>query len=160
MDADAVGSQFIDQLVDEVDGLAALHGLERIKLVGDMYFAGCGLSQPYLDHVPRSAAFALEARDAIRELSEGYLIHPEVGAGIDSGPVTVGLSGSSRLVYDAWGETTTAAHYLARLAKPGEILISETVKGLLPPDIAVSVRGEQPPVWEITGHRVAEDVTL
>jgi class 3 adenylate cyclase len=151
----------LDHLVEEIDTLAHHHGLERVKLVGDAYFAGCGLSQPYLDHVPRSAAFALDTRDAIREMSARHDLRPEIAAGIHSGPVTVGLTGSARLVYDLWGETVSTAHFLARMARPGEILATDAVKELLPPDIAVAARDTGPgeaPVWEIAGHLAAKEI--
>ncbi len=156
----AEAKELLDHLVEEIDTLAHHHGLERVKLVGDAYFAGCGLVQPYLDHVPRSAAFALDARDAIREMSAEYDLRPEIAAGIHSGPVTVGLTGSARLVYDLWGETVSTAHFLARMARPSEILATDAVRELLPPDIAVAPRSNGPdevPVWEITGHLAAKE---
>lgn len=152
--------ELLDRLVEEIDSLALHHGAERVKLVGDAYFAGCGLTQPYLDHVPRSVAFALDARDAVRELATIYETNLEMAAGIHSGPVTLGLAGSTRLAYDLWGETVGAAHFLARLARPGEILVSETVRALLPPDIAVAQKETKPatpPVWEIIGQLTPED---
>lgn len=129
-------------------------------MVGDAYYAGCGLTQPYLDHVPRSVAFALDVRDAVRELNSTYGTPLRVAAGIQSGPVTVGLTGSTRLVYDLWGEGVSVAHFLARLAQPGEILASAEVRSLLPSDIEAAARpgdGDGPPVFEIVGHRVPED---
>ncbi len=156
----ATTRELLDRLVEEIDSLALHHGVERVKLVGDAFFAGCGLTQPYLDHVPRSVAFALDARDAVRELAAVYETSPGLAAGIHSGPVTVGLAGSARLAYDLWGETVAAAHFLARLARPGEILVSETVRALLPPDIAAAQKEtgpETPPVWEIVGQRDPED---
>jgi class 3 adenylate cyclase len=152
--------QLLDRLVEEIDGLAIHHGLERVKLVGDTYLAGCGLSRPYLDHVPRSVAFALDARDVVREMSTEFEITPTVAAGVHTGPVTLGLAGSARLVYDMWGETVSAAHLLARLARPGEILVSGEARPLLPPDVSVVERGgrlEGPPVWEVLGQRAAAE---
>jgi len=155
--------QLLDRLVEEIDGLAIHHGLERVKLVGDTYLAGCGLSRPYLDHVPRSVAFALDARDVVREMSTEFEITPTVAAGVHTGPVTLGLTGSARLVFDTWGETVSAAHLLARLARPGEILASGEARALLPPDVSVIERPgrlEGPSVWEVLGHlAAAEDVT-
>lgn len=152
--------ELLDHLVEEIDSTALHHGLERVKLVGDTYFAGCGLTHPYLDHVPRSVAFALDARDVIREIGAEYQIRPTVSAGIHSGPITVGLVGSTRLVYDLWGETVDTAYYLARLAQEGEILVSAAVSELLPPDIATVARNTGSPhteVWEIVGHRVPKE---
>ena len=152
--------ELLDQLVNGIDAAAIHHGLERVKMLGDAYYAGCGLTQPYLDHVPRSVAFALDVRDAVAELNSTFGTLLRVAAGIQSGPVTVGLAGSMRLVYDLWGDTLNVAHFLARLAQPGEILASGEVRSLLPSDVEVVPKprdGDTPPVFEILGHRVPED---
>ncbi|MCP4965349.1 MAG: hypothetical protein GY926_08940 [bacterium] len=153
--------KLLDRLISEVDAAAVHHGLERVKLIGDAYYAGCGLSRPYLDHVPRSVAFALDVRDIVAELNTTNGAQLRVAAGIHSGPVTTGLAGSKRLIYDLWGETVHIAHFLARLAQPGEILVSSEVQDLLPSEIAV----EQKPtpdgtsqVYEVTGQQVPGEV--
>ncbi len=62
--------------------------------------------------VPRR--LRLDVRELIEDLVEadGAI---SMSAGVDSGPVTVGLTGGSRLVYDAWGSTVRNATDLARL---------------------------------------------
>jgi class 3 adenylate cyclase len=147
--------ELLNRVVEELDSVARYHGLERVKLVGDAYFAGCGLSQPFLDSAPRSVGFAMDAFDVIREAGEPYNVRPGAAAGIHIGPVNVGLTGSARLVYDLWGETVNTAVLLARFARMGEILVTDTVKELLPTDFAVEPRAEAPgtaPVWTVTGH--------
>ena len=131
-----------------------------MKLVGDAYYAGCGLSQPYLDHVPRSVAFALDVRDIMREFNAEHGTPLRVSMGIHSGPVTVGLTGSKRLVYDLWGEPVRAAHFLARRAQADEILVTDKVRRLLPSDIAVAeIQSEEATdaVFEILGEQVREE---
>ena len=152
----------LDRIVEELDSLAALHGLERVKIVGDAYVAGCGLTHPYLDPAPRSVAFALDARDAYREIGRDVAVSAHMSAGIHVGPVTLGLAGSTRLVYDAWGDTVATAHFLARTAPTDTILVSDEVKSLLPEGIAVTRWNEEgaTPVWEVSiAHRMAEEVS-
>jgi class 3 adenylate cyclase len=55
-----------------------------------------------------------------------------ISAGIDSGSVTVGLTGGSGVVYDAWGPTVQQAADLAHRAGPDEVLVSAAVRTLLP----------------------------
>ena len=120
-----------------LDEIAGLHGLERVKVVGDLYYAGCGLNHVYLDHAPRAVAFADAAVIEMRNLS-GSLSHAlRPAIGIDSGSIAVGLGGSARLVYDVWGNGVNTAYQLAQLASPGQILVSDRTRSMLPTDIEV-----------------------
>jgi class 3 adenylate cyclase len=100
--------------------------------MGGSYHAVCGLGAPYLDHAPRALAFCRQAQLAIRALDRSGEANLEASAGLSSGPVTVGLVGDARLVYDIWGETVTTATMLASRAASGEILISESTKDRIP----------------------------
>jgi len=151
----------IHRLIDELDHIGSLHGLDRIKVVGDTYYAACGLSAAHLDHAPRTVAFALEARDAVRSLAEGSDVQLEISAGIHSGAVTVGLTGGSRLVYDLWGDTVSTAHRLSRVAAPGEILVSAQTHERLPDDIetvATDAEVSGVAVWRVENVQIAEGV--
>jgi class 3 adenylate cyclase len=142
------------RVVEEFDLLADHHGLERVKVVGDAYVAGCGLVQPYLDHTPRAVAFALDALDACAEVSGGARVALGAAAGVHTGPVTVGLSGSTRLVYDLWGETADTAHFLARSALSGEVLVSREAADRLPSGYDLDPQDERQslgvPVWAVS----------
>ena len=128
----------LDRIVDEADGLARAHGLDRVKLSGDTYFAACGTSRPYLDHAPRSIAFVLEAIELIDDIATEFGYQLAVAGGLDSGPVTIGLTGGTALVYDAWGPTVTTASHLARIAGRDQILVSSTVRTQLPDSLEIS----------------------
>ena len=121
----------LDDFVGEADALAKKHGLDRIRLTGDSYVAASGTVRPHLDHAQRAATFVLDMRELVSELAEGNRAIQSSG-GLSSGPVTVGLTGGSRLVYDSWGPTVRASIDLARRAVPGEILISPSTQVLLP----------------------------
>jgi class 3 adenylate cyclase len=145
------GRATMDRIVGALDPLAEHHGLVRVKLLGDAYFAGCGLDRPYLDDAARATSFAVAAHEAVAQLTDGLSEPVRLSAGVDSGPVVVGLTGSSLLVFDMWGETSTAAHHLAQRALPGETLVSARTHALLPPTIdAVPYDGPGPPAWRIT----------
>jgi class 3 adenylate cyclase len=78
--------------------------------------------------------------------AEGVL---DASVGVATGPVSAGLAGSGRLVFDAWGPTVSAAYLLARTALPGMILVSGAVAQQLPADIAAT---------ELRGGDVSESV--
>ncbi len=123
----------LDRFVEEADALAKQRGLERVRLSGDAYVAGCGIVRPHIDHAARAVAFVLDVGELTRDLADdgGYPI--SISAGVDSGPVTVGLTGGSGLVYDAWGATVQRATELARRAAAGGITVSAACRALLPP---------------------------
>ncbi len=120
----------LDRFVEEADAVARQRGLERIRLTGDAYFAACGTVRPHIDHAARAVLFVLDLREIIRDLDDidqGI----SIGAGVDSGPVTVGLTGGSGLVYDAWGSTVQRAADLARRSGPNEVLVTATARSQL-----------------------------
>jgi class 3 adenylate cyclase len=123
---------FVHSIVNDVDSAAAINGLERVRLSGDVYYAVCGLSTPYVDHAPRSVAFALQARNMVRHMAEEHDLDLDIAAGINSGPITTGLVGESRLVYDLWGDTVDDAYAVARSARSGDIVITGATRDRMP----------------------------
>ncbi|MEO1057357.1 MAG: adenylate/guanylate cyclase domain-containing protein, partial [Actinomycetota bacterium] len=127
--------ELIDRLHAEIDDLAFEYGVDRIKVVGDAYFGSCGHDRPYIDHAPRVISFAREVIELLREISADSPADLHGAIGVHTGPVTVGLSGGARLVYDVWGDTVTTAHHLARRARADEILASGDTTRVLPEEI-------------------------
>ena len=122
----------LDRFVEEADALAKQRGLERIRLTGDAYFAGCGTVRPLIDHAARAVGFVLDVRELLDDLSQDASNAISIGVGVDSGPVTVGLTGGSGLVYDAWGSTVQRAAELARRAAPNTVVVSGSTRSQLP----------------------------
>jgi class 3 adenylate cyclase/type II secretory pathway pseudopilin PulG len=144
------GRETLDAIVGTLDPLAERHGLVRVKLLGDSYFAGCGLERPFLDHAVRAVRFARDARREVQRLTADAVDDVRLAIGIDSGPVTVGLTGSALLVFEMWGDTVNAAHLLAQQARPGTTLLSGRARALLPDDVIVHRReGAAGVVWRL-----------
>ena len=80
----------------------------------------------------------------------------EAGAPIS---ITRNFSGA-RLVFDAWGVTAGAAHFVARTARRGELLVSPSTHELLPADVETSVRGEVDgqQIWQLLGAPATSEV--
>jgi class 3 adenylate cyclase len=118
-------------LIARLDRVGERHGLGRVKLVGDSCFCAVGHQQSYLDHARRAVAFA---RDLCDESADDAIT---VSIGIASGPINVGLGGSSHLVYDIWGHTVTEAYLLARQASPAMVLLAAGTVERLPAEVQV-----------------------
>lgn len=119
-------------IVDTADRVAAVNGLERVKVMGDTYHAVCGVETPYLDHAPRTVRFAFDLRAEVRRFAQENGLELDISGGVDTGPVTVGLTGNARLIYDLWGATAEHATVLAGVARPGEVLVTAEVRDRLP----------------------------
>jgi len=150
----------LDQLTGELDDIAFEHGLDRIKVMGDSYFAACGHDRPYLDHAPRAVAFAELVADAVRAASHVSPVALNTAIGINSGQVTIGMSGRTRLVYDVYGQTVTVAHDLARVARAGEILVTDTTRKRLPNEVEVVPREADTATGDIWMLRTVADPGL
>ena len=138
----SIGRGTIDALHAEIDAVAADHGLDRIKVLGDAYFAACGHDRPYIDHAPRVVAFATEVAGVVDHAVTDAGAVLSAASGVASGPVTVGMSGRDRLVYDVWGPTVATAHTLARCARPDEVLMTESTRDRLPQDVVVEAEAD------------------
>lgn len=142
----------LDRFVEEADALARQRGLERIRLTGDTYVASCGTVRPHIDHAARSVGFVLDVRELVHDLADDAGHRISVSVGVDSGPVTVGLTGGSGLVYDAWGATVQHASDLARRADVGEILVTPSVRSQLPSIFGVVERGQSDDSFVVSGR--------
>ncbi len=139
-------------VVDELDDLAAGYGIERAKIAGTSYYAVCGVGRPYLDHAPRSVSFALAAVDLVRELAADRRADVTLRVGVDSGHISVGVSGRGGLVYDAWGEAVTRAAELSRKSAGGAVAVSDTVRRQLPDDFLLAEGETDDDVAIVTGR--------
>ncbi len=126
-------------LLKEVFQLASDRILERggtiDKFIGDSVMAYFGAPVPHEDHAQRAVLAAVAIQHAVRERGRRIREHEqegvpaEVGVGIHTGTVVVGNIGSDRRTdFTAIGDPVNVAHRLEKLARPGEILVSEAVQ--------------------------------
>ena len=87
-------------------------GVEKIKTIGDAYMAAAGLPGSGGDHVGAAADLALAMRAAVATAGEPW----QVRIGIHRGPVVAGVIGTSKFVYDLWGDAVNVASRLETTA--------------------------------------------
>ncbi|MBM3543900.1 MAG: adenylate/guanylate cyclase domain-containing protein [Alphaproteobacteria bacterium] len=131
----------LDEIVTEFDKLAAAHGVEKIKTIGDGYMAVCGVSREQPDHLPRLARMALRLPGLVERLSSTHGVVLKIRIGIAGGPVMAGVIGADKFSYDVWGETVNLASRLESHGLPGEIQVSEAVMRALQDRFVFEPRG-------------------
>ncbi|MDX2289769.1 MAG: adenylate/guanylate cyclase domain-containing protein [Hyphomicrobiaceae bacterium] len=113
----------LNRLVSDFDALAAHHGVEKIKTIGDAYMAAAGVPEPVGDHAERLARMGLAMLEAVERVQAetGHDIRMRVG--LASGPVMAGIIGTRKFSYDIWGDAVNLAARLENKSQPGRILV-------------------------------------
>ena len=117
----------LDDLFARFDAIADLHGLEKIKTVGDEYMAVAGAPEPSADTAVAAAEMALAIDEELGSLRWPTGDPIAVRIGIATGPVVAGVIGRRKFAYDLWGDTVNLASRLETHGEPGRILVSEPV---------------------------------
>jgi len=117
----------LDDLFTAFDELAARHGVEKIKTIGDAYMAVAGVPTPRRDHAAAVADMALAMPAAAAAVGNRHGEALELHVGIASGPVMAGIIGRTRFSYDVWGDTVNLAARLEAWGRAGTIIASRSV---------------------------------
>ena len=118
----------LDNLTREFDTLAACHGVEKIKTIGDGYMAVAGVPEQRANHCERLARLALDMLAAVRQVAQETGLDLRLRIGIATGPVMAGVIGVNKFSYDVWGDTVNLAARLERQAQSSQVLVSARVK--------------------------------
>ena len=101
--------ELLNKIFSEFDRLAQLHGLEKIKTIGDAYMVVGGLPIPNPEHVNAIAEMALDMQRAMAKFNAGNHEPFSIRIGINTGPVVAGVIGQNKFIYDLWGDTVNIA---------------------------------------------------
>jgi len=131
----------LNRLVSEFDALAARHGVEKIKTIGDAYMAAAGLPEPAPDHTLRLVRMALDMERGVARLAEETGVKVEMRIGIATGPVLAGVIGAKKFSYDVWGDTVNLAARLEQTGQVGRIHLCDTTRTRIEAHYAFEAHG-------------------
>jgi class 3 adenylate cyclase len=133
--------RLLNEIFSQFDWLAELHGLEKIKTIGDAYMVVGGLPTPRADHAVAAAEMALDMQRVIRRVDTLGGIRLDLRIGLSSGPVVAGIIGSKKFIYDLWGDTVNIASRMESQGELGCIQVSPYTHELLVATHALRERG-------------------
>ncbi|MBN2080331.1 MAG: adenylate/guanylate cyclase domain-containing protein [Spirochaetes bacterium] len=123
-----------DRLTDE-------YGIEKIKTIGDAYFAVAGLPEKNDKHAHLMANFALQLKEELKRLNDKLKIDLNIRIGMHTGQVIAGVIGLKKFTYDLWGDTVNVASRMESHGVIGEIQISKNTYLLLKNYFIIEKRG-------------------
>jgi adenylate cyclase len=132
----------LDEIFSAFDALAAQHGVEKIKTIGDAYMVAAGLPEARPDHAQAMAAMAVDMQAEFSRLCVPLGVDLAIRIGMDSGPVIAGVIGRHKFIYDLWGDTVNTASRMESHGIPGRIQVSESSYRRLCDDYEFQDRGE------------------
>jgi len=127
----------LNAMFSAFDASCAALGVEKIKTIGDAYMAAAGLPGSRGNHVHAAADLALAMRGAVATAGDPW----QVRIGLHRGPVVAGVIGTSKFVYDLWGDAVNVASRLETTAPAGRIQVSEAVAAGLADAFELEPRG-------------------
>ena len=134
----------LDEAFTQFDLIAAKYGAEKIKTIGDAYMVAVGVPIARADHAEVMARMAMEMRDTFLALPITKKFDLNLRVGFSSGSMVAGVVGSSKRVYDLWGDTVNTASRMESNGIPGEIQLSHYAYDLIKDKFVFESRGEIP----------------
>lgn len=130
----------------EFDRIIALHGIEKIKTIGDGYMAAGGLPVANKTNPFDAVNAALEIRNFIeteqrKRKLEGKSFF-EMRIGLHTGPVVAGIVGIKKFAYDIWGDTVNIAARMETAGEAGKVNISGATYELVKDKFNCTYRGK------------------
>jgi len=133
----------LDRMFSRFDALCDEYDVEKIKTLGDGYFAATGMGgRPNVgDPAETLADFALAMRDAALEMGAEFDEPFSIRVGLHLGPAVSGVIGTRKFAFDLWGATVNMASRMESNSVPGVVTISPEYRARIAPAFETRSRG-------------------
>ncbi|MBK9249527.1 MAG: hypothetical protein IPM69_15775 [Ignavibacteria bacterium] len=115
----------LNAIFTQFDHIAREHGLEKIKTIGDSYMTVCGAPIPVANHAERTALFALDVAEFMKNYQTDSGDRVSIRIGLHTGSVVAGIIGENKFAYDMWSDAVNTASRMESHGEPGKIHVSE-----------------------------------
>ncbi len=131
----------LDELFTAFDRIMRERGCERIKTIGDAYFAVCGVPNADADHAKKMLDAARDMVAFLRARNATAPIKWEMRLGLHSGCAIAGIVGTDKYVYDVFGDSVNTAKRMESNSEPMRINVSARTAELLGNAVPLEGRG-------------------
>jgi PAS domain S-box-containing protein len=121
----------LNEMFSHFDDILETFQIEKIKTIGDAYFAACGLPEKNKNHAHQCIEAAKQMFKYLEERNKKKEIQWKMRVGIHSGPVVAGVVSKKKYAYDLFGDTVNTANRMESNGEVGKINISETTYELI-----------------------------
>lgn len=125
---DHAGSSLADQAVRIVQEVAAAHGIDYLRILGDSVVAADGFAPGGIARAGAVAAAALDLQERLAALFHAADQRLGFRIGIDTGTVIGSVVGQDTRTYNIWGEAVRTATAMAESGPEAAIHVSETTR--------------------------------
>ncbi|CAL8091964.1 unnamed protein product [Calicophoron daubneyi] len=139
-------------LFDELLKRRDMKDIEKIKTINDCYMAAAGLNANEVSrnfqrkqHLISLMEFCHLLKETVDNFNKMYIFGTDkfiIKIGYNFGPVTAGIIGTTKPMYDIWGDTVNVASRMYSTGIPGEIQVPEYVISVLEDYFNFEYRGE------------------
>lgn len=132
----------LNDIFYEFDDIVERYSIEKIKTIGDAYFAVAGLFDNRDDHAERTVQTAIEMQEYLAKRNAKTKEQWNLRIGIHTGSVISGVVGKKKFAFDVWGDSVNIASRLETEGEINQINISATTHELIKGKFEVSHRGK------------------
>ncbi|MEE2858643.1 MAG: adenylate/guanylate cyclase domain-containing protein [Candidatus Neomarinimicrobiota bacterium] len=116
----------LNRVFSEFDEILNKYSLEKIKTIGDNYMLAGGIPNPNKDHATSVALMAIDMVSVMPGISDDINKKLNIRIGMNSGPLSAGVIGKKKFVYDLWGDTVNVASRMETSGESNKIHVSES----------------------------------